>query len=294
MWGRLPTCGRLAIGLAALSNMNTVAIVGVGLIGGSFGLALRQAGFAGQIIGISSQPAIDAGLRLGAISGSGSLEEAAATADLIYLAQPVDRILTTLETLGPLAATNCLITDAGSTKTAIVTKASECLRFATFLGGHPLAGKEQRGVESAEAALFRGRPYVLTPTGQPTPVSAAFRSWLQRIGANVLETTPAEHDSVVALTSHLPQLLSTALAKTLGEQKNPRLQDIHGPGLLDMTRLALSSPDLWQSILETNQREVMTALDLFQQSLTELRQAIATGQLTGIFSAGASFARSIR
>jgi prephenate dehydrogenase len=273
--------------------MNTVAIVGVGLIGGSFGLALREAGFTGDIIGVSSPSAIDAGLGSGAISRAGTLEDAAA-ADLIYLAQPVDRILTTLEALGPLVNPNCLVTDAGSTKTAIVHQASKCLPAGVFLGGHPLAGKEQRGAESADSSLFRGRPYVLTPTGPPTPASAAFRSWLERIGARIIEASPAEHDSIVAFTSHLPQLISTALANTLRDQGNPSLQDLHGPGLLDMTRLALSSPDLWHSILQTNRAEVLKALDAFDQKVTEVRDAVARGNLTSLFAAGATFARAIR
>ncbi len=153
--------------------IRTVAIAGVGLIGGSFGLALREAGFEGELLGVSSPPAIEAGLRSGAIERAATLEEAAATADVIYLAQPVDRILKTLEQLGPIARQNCLITDAGSTKTAIVQRASDCIRLTTFLGGHPMAGKEQRGSQAAEAALFRGRPYVLTPDRSETPLSIA-------------------------------------------------------------------------------------------------------------------------
>lgn len=130
-------------------KIHTVAIVGVGLIGGSFALALRKAGFAGEILGVSSPPAIQAGISVGAISRGVSLDEAAARADLIYLAQPVDRILETIEMLGALARPGSLITDGGSTKAVIVRKASEHIRNASFLGGHPMAGKEQRGVEAA-------------------------------------------------------------------------------------------------------------------------------------------------
>ncbi len=125
--------------------MKTVAIVGVGLIGGSFGLALRKAGFTGELLGVSSPPALEAGLKSGAISRSATLEEAAAEADLIYLATPVDRILQTLQTLGPFARPECLITDAGSTKLAIVQKASECLPFGVFLGRAPDGGKRTAG-----------------------------------------------------------------------------------------------------------------------------------------------------
>jgi prephenate dehydrogenase len=276
--------------------MNTVAIVGVGLIGGSFGLALRKAGFSGEILGVSSDRSLEAALRAGAISSAASLEQAAARADLIYLAQPVDGILRTLEHLGPIAHPRCLITDAGSTKSAIVQKARQHLRAAMFLGGHPIAGKELRGVEAAEAELFRNRPYVLTPI-DPTPSSPAsreFRSWLQRIGANVIEMPAEEHDATVAFTSHLPQLLSSGLAATLARQSNPNLDRIFGAGLLDMTRLALSPPDIWLSILETNKREVANALESIIHVLALMKGALDTGEIIKYLNAGAAFASKLR
>lgn len=274
--------------------MKTVAVVGVGLIGGSFGLALRQAGFEGDLLGVSSPPALEAGLRCGAIDRAASLEEAASSADLIYLAQPVDRIIDTLALLGPLTRPDCLITDAGSTKAVIVRKASQSIQSATFLGGHPMAGKEQRGVDAAEANLFRGRPYVLTPNTAPTSLSTEFVEWLHRIGANVIEMTPAEHDRIVAFTSHLPQLLSTALAGTLAAQTADGIPQVFGPGLLDMTRLALSTPDLWASILATNKEEVALSVDLFVAYLRSLKEAMATDDLPSFFERGAAFSSIIR
>ena len=274
--------------------MRNVAIVGVGLIGASFGLALREAGFAGEIIGVSSPSAIAAGLERGAISRAATLAEAARHAELIYLAQPVDRILETLSTLGPLASAECLITDAGSTKTRIVEQASRTLKLATFLGGHPLAGKEQRGAAFADAALFRNRPYVLTPIAPETPATQEFRQWLIRLGANLLDTSPEEHDQVVALTSHLPQLLSTTLSHTLAEQSNGALPKIFGPGLLDMTRLALSAPDLWLSIFSTNKPAVLRAIDDFVFSLNHTRYAIETDNISDLFNIASQFAISIR
>lgn len=275
--------------------MKTVAVVGVGLIGGSFGLALRQAGFDGEIIGVSSARAVQAGLRAGAISASATLEQAAARAHLIYLAQPVDRILETLEHLGPIAPAGCLITDAGSTKAAIVRKAALHVRAATFVGGHPVSGKELRGVEAAEAGLFRNRPYVLTPVDQASSEgSRGLRPWLQRIGANVIEMPPEHHDATVAFTSHLPQLLSSALAATLARQPNASVQRIFGAGLLDMTRLALSPPDLWLSILETNKHAVAGALDSVIQVLVEVKDAFDRENLTKFLEAGRTFASALR
>src|SRR5581483_5868108 len=163
--------------------METVAVVGVGLIGASFALALRRAGFSGRIVGVSSPKAIEAGLAIGAISEEASLERAAETADLIYLAQPVDRILQTLELLASRVNSKCLITDAGSTKAAIVGRATDLLPPDRFLGGHPLAGKEQRGAEAADGLLFRDRPYVLTPSGAMTASMNELQDWLRRIEA---------------------------------------------------------------------------------------------------------------
>lgn len=274
--------------------MNTVAVVGVGLIGASFGLALREAGFEGEIIGVSSEAAIEAGLRAGAISSKATLEEAAGRVDLIYLAQPVDRILTTIQELGRLLSAPCLVTDAGSTKAAIVQKAADCLPSGAFLGGHPMTGKEQRGADASEARLFRGRPYVLTPASSESPATQEFRSWIERIGANVIDMSAGEHDSVVAFTSHLPQLLSTALAATLERQREPYFSRVFGSGLLDMTRLALSSPELWLSILETNKLPVGVALDALIESLLELKVLVQENDSADFFAGAAKFASRIR
>jgi prephenate dehydrogenase len=276
-------------------KIQTIAIIGVGLIGGSFALALREAGFSGEIVGVSSPPAIQVGIDYGAISRGVSLEEAAASADLLYLAQPVDRILETIEVLGRIVTRNSLITDGGSTKSVIVKKASEHLGSAAFLGGHPMAGKEQRGVEAADAQLFRDRTYILCPPATAvSPFEADFRSWLTRIGATVLEMPADEHDATVAFTSHLPQLLSTALADTLAKCNNPHLQSVFGGGLIDMTRLALSSADLWESILGTNKAAVADALDEFVKTLAGIRQAIGSDELREYFTRASAYSCELR
>lgn len=275
--------------------MNTVAVVGVGLIGASFGLALREAGFEGEIIGVSSEPALRAGLKSGAISSSASLEHAAARSDLIYLAQPIERILATIEKLAPLISPHCLVTDAGSTKTLIVQKARELLPPGSFLGGHPMTGKEQRGAHAADPNLFRGRIYVLTPDSRKSRiVEQEFRAWLEKIRCNLIEMTPEEHDTVVAYTSHLPQLLSTALAATLQRQNDDRMRVVFGAGLLDMTRLALSSSDIWASIFRTNKARIEAALVDLMQTLAILKGNLQTGDPVDLFAPAANFATVIR
>jgi prephenate dehydrogenase len=275
--------------------MESVAIVGVGLIGASFGLALRRAGFSGEIAGVSSPGAIRAALQAGAISRECSLRDAAETADLIYLAQPVERILETIESLGPIVRPDCLVTDAGSTKRAIVRKAEQSFANHVFLGGHPMAGKEQRGAEAAEGTLFEGRTYVLTPGPKPLSQMKEFESWLHAIGARVVLMSPDEHDIVVAFTSHLPQLLSNAISVTLAEQGNFRISHVFGQGLLDMTRLAMSSPEIWKSILDTNRDYILEALCKFTHHLQHLEESLRRGdRIDEMFSTGHTLAAKLR
>jgi len=278
--------------------MQTVAIVGVGLIGGSFGLALKQAGFGGSIVGVSSEASIRAALARGAIDRSATLDEAARAADLLYLAQPIGRILDTLRHLDALVRPEALVTDAGSTKHAIVTEAHKHVRRCQFLGGHPLAGKEKRGVAEADAELFRSRTYVLTP-GAPeeleTPAARSFVEWLRRIGARPVVLGAAEHDRLVALTSHLPQLASTALAATLAATLTaPDDLEIAGPGLIDSTRLALSPYELWRDILATNTESIDQALTAYINELEQLRENLRTRGAQEEFVRGAALAVRLR
>jgi prephenate dehydrogenase len=272
--------------------METVAIVGVGLIGGSFGLALKQAGFRGRILGVSSPRTVAAALERGAIDEAAPLEDAAARADLIYLAQPIGRILDTLRKLDPLVRPGALVTDAGSTKREIVSTAALYLRRCRFLGGHPMAGKEKRGVEEAEAGLFAGRAYALTPR-QPADLDLDFVEWVRRIGALPVILDPEEHDRVVALTSHLPQLASTALAATVAQNVLEHLE-VAGPGLIDTTRLALSSYELWRDILATNTFEIERALTAYIGELEHIRDNLRTRSLEEEFASGAALAAWLR
>lgn len=266
--------------------MNAVGIVGVGLIGGSFGLALRQAGFTGRIVGVSSQPAIDAALARGVIDEGLPLDRAAAASDFIYLAQPIERILQTIDVIDEYARPGALITDAGSTKFAIVNRAASAIRRARFVGGHPMAGKESRGVEEADADLFRGRPYVLTSR------DAELEMWIERIGARLVVMTAEEHDRLVALTSHLPQLISTALASVIGAQ--PDASKVAGPAAVDLTRLALSPYDIWRDIFATNADSVDAALGAFIEKLEQLRSALRSPEMERAFEQAATAAKVLR
>ena len=261
--------------------IRTVAIFGPGLIGGSFALALRQAGFTGEILGVGASPYVERALELGVISQIASVEQAVERADVMYLSETVDGIMRLLEQVSPTIRSECLLTDAGSTKRTIVRIASELLPPGIFLGGHPMAGKEKRGVDNAEATLFRGRPYLLTSRPQ-TPLAFEFVDWLHLIGAQVVYLDVDQHDRAVAFSSHLPQLLSTALALTLSRQKGLVIESVAGPGLQQMIRLARSTPELWSSILESNQDEVSLAVESLAETLNELRVNLSAAKIVDL------------
>jgi prephenate dehydrogenase len=278
--------------------MESVAIIGVGLIGGSFGLALRAAGFRGRIVGVSSSASIETAVAMGAVDAGVSLDEAARSCDLLYLSQPICAIEETLERIGGIAAADTLITDAGSTKVSIVGKARRVVRSALFIGGHPMAGKESRGVAAATADLFRGRPYILTPASLDdlnTPAGRGLQTWIERFGSHIVTVTPDEHDRAVAFVSHLPQMASTALAACLADSpdasENVRLA---GPGLADMSRLALSSFDIWGDIVRTNAGNIDHALAVYIDKLTELRDNLQTQRLGNVFGSASAIAQRIR
>jgi len=264
-----------------------VTVAGVGLIGGSFALALRQAGFAGKIIGVSSQGTIQAALARGVIDEALPLAEAAGQSDVVYLAQPIIRILETLDVLDGAVRPGTLITDAGSTKRAIVERARETIKRGRFVGGHPMAGKEARGVGAADANLFRTRPYVLTGT------DAELEDWIGKIGARLVKLDAAEHDRRVALVSHLPQLLSTALASLIAD--HPEAAKVAGPAAADLTRLARSPYDIWRDIFSTNAEEIDLVLSDAIARLQTLREnLLSEADMQAAFARAAQAASQLR
>ncbi len=263
----------------SVPSIKTVSVVGVGLIGGSFALALRQAGFGGRILGVSSESTLARALELGVIDEGCPLDQAVPQSDLVYLAQPVMRIAADLGRVCELAQDHALVTDAGSTKGLIVAQARELFRGGPdFLGGHPMAGKEGRGVGIADSDLFRGAVYALVPTGTElprSPVAREFMELLAGIGCVVKVMDAVEHDRTVAWTSHLPQLVSTTLAAAIGKHlAGPADLEVAGDGLRDMTRLAASPHDVWAPILETNLEEIDEALEGFVREIEALRTSL--------------------
>jgi prephenate dehydrogenase len=266
--------------------VNSVAIVGVGLIGGSFALALRKAGYAGKITGVSSPSTVEKALKLGVIDAALPLAEAVAAADLVYLSQPIQQIIETLGVIDSHVRPGTLITDAGSTKVVIGERAASTVKRGRFIGGHPMAGKESRGVEQADPDLFRGRPYILTAR------EPELESWIERIGARLVIMNPTEHDRSVAFVSHLPQLLSTALAVTIGDV--PEAAQVAGPAGSDFTRLALSPYDIWRDIFATNPGPIDAALAAYIAKLEQLRSQLKSPEMERVFEQAALTARGLR
>lgn len=264
----------------------TASIVGVGLIGGSFALALRKAGFKGKIIGVSSPATVREALDRGVIDEALPLRDAAGQSDLIYLAQPIEKILSTLDDLDPHVFPGTLITDAGSTKSQIVARAARRVKRGRFVGGHPMAGKQTRGVGEAEADLFRDRPYVLTSR------DATLERWIRRIGARLVFLDAQEHDRLVALTSHLPQLISTALASSIANQ--PGAAQVAGPAAIDLTRLAFSPYEIWRDIFSTNAESIDAALGVFIEKLENLRRSLRDPEIESEFARAAESAQALR
>jgi prephenate dehydrogenase len=225
------------------------------------------------------------------------VQEAAEQADLLYLAQPIRTILKTITSIADIVRPGCLVTDAGSTKGEIVSHAVQKLTRCQFLGGHPLAGKTSRGVLSADADLFDGRPYVLTPNNDSDlqhPAALELVSWVRKIGAHPLVLSPEQHDRTVALTSHLPQLASSALAATLAGRLNDEQLRVSGPGLADTTRLAQSSFEIWEDILMTNSAAIDEALGVYIDKLQIFRQNLTNPYLGKEFEVAAEVARKFR
>ncbi|WP_269495159.1 prephenate dehydrogenase [Castellaniella sp. S9] len=256
-----------------------LAVVGIGLIGGSFAAALRRAGQVGRVLGVGRrQASLDRALALGLIDEVVDLEQAARRADLILLATPVGAMRAALEALGPHLRPEALVTDAGSTKADVAAIARAALgeRLRQFLPGHPIAGSEMTGPEAAHPALYHGRKVVLTPLAE-TPVRA--RDWLTRVweacGAHVLLMDAERHDRVLASISHLPHLLAAAYMAQVSREGDADLRlSLAGTGFRDFTRIAAGSAEVWRDIFLSNRESVLDELAAFERVLGELRKTL--------------------
>ncbi|HUX45212.1 MAG TPA: prephenate dehydrogenase [Terracidiphilus sp.] len=281
-----------------------IAILGTGLLGTSAGLALRAAGFPGHITGWNRSPeGAQTALDLGALdSVSQDALQMARESQLVLLATPVFSILDWMEKLAPVLGPAHLVTDVGSTKAQITAAGSRLYNEpgkASFLPGHPMAGKERGGASLGEATLFRGTVWLFTDvdsesrTPQGTSLVADWRRWVTALGAKTLDLDPVRHDELVAWVSHLPQFVATALSALLEEEvgEAPELKDVGGRGLREMTRLGASPFSMWRDIAYTNTEPVQAALLKLEQRLAHLRENLRTAGLREEFDKANRFRR---
>ncbi len=265
-----------------------LAVVGVGLIGGSVALALKRAGVVGHVVGIGRGRAnLERALALGVIDEiAADPASGVAQADTIVVAVPVGQLDSVLRAIRPALAEHVVITDGGSTKQDVVAAARPALgeRWPRFVPAHPIAGAEHSGVDAARADLFDGRNVVLTPLAE-TDADATARAevlWSQ-CGARVARMTPAEHDRVFAAVSHLPHVLAYTLVSMIAKRAEAsQLFGFAAGGFRDFTRIASSSPEMWRDIALANRDALLAEMDAYGEALDRARALVAAGDGPGL------------
>lgn len=268
--------------------INKLVIIGVGLIGGSFGLALREGGLVREIAGVGrSLENLSAALGTYVIdSSSQDAAQAVPDADLVLLAVPVGQMATVMQAIAPHLSAHTVISDVGSTKQDVVALARQHLaaHFPRFVPGHPIAGSEFSGVKAARGDLFRARNVVLTPLSDTDPAASALltRLW-EACGATVSQMSPQQHDALFAAVSHLPHILAFALVDYIASQPNAeQLFDFAASGFRDYTRIAGSSPEMWRDICLANREALLQQIGGYEQELAQIKTLIEAGDGAGL------------
>ncbi|MBA4342474.1 MAG: prephenate dehydrogenase/arogenate dehydrogenase family protein [Methylibium sp.] len=267
---------------------NQLGVIGCGLMGGSFALAMKKAGLVKRVIGYSKSPSTtETAKRLGVIDvAAESALLAVSGSDIVLLAVPVAATEATLKAVKHLVSQGVLFMDVGSTKCDVVDAARRTLgnRLDSFVPAHPIAGKESGGIQHADATLYQGRQVILTPLPQTDPVlvQRATDVW-SALGSQVLKMTPENHDAAFAAVSHLPHLLAFAFFEAVARQPAGRdYLSLGGPGFRDFTRIAGSDPAVWRDILIANKAEVLAQSQRFRAALDELEAAISSGDAAAL------------
>ena len=278
--------------LNILMSIRQITIIGTGLIGGSLALALRKAKFAGRIVGCDREAALEKARQRGAIEeGTTNPADAARGSDIVVLATPVLAIIDLIDRLGPALPAKTLLTDVGSTKAAVVERAVKVMSKAAskqFLAGHPMAGKELSGVDHADPDLFRNAVWFFTPIdGQRLNdgLIGEYAEWIDKIGARVATMPAAEHDRLCAWISHVPQMMSTALAAALVEEFGAEAPVLPAGGraLQEMTRISASPYSMWRDVAISNKKNLEDALWKVEQRLAHIRENLGTRELAAEF-----------
>lgn len=269
-------------------SFRQITIIGTGLIGGSLALALKKHRFAGRIIGCDRAPVLERARNKGAIdAGHTNPSDAVRGSQIIILATPVSGIIDLIERLGPALPAKTLVTDVGSTKAEVLQRAKTVFGKnigVRFLAGHPMAGKERSGVEFADPDLFQNAAWFVTPVaGQKIydGLSGEYLEWVEKIGARIASMDAHEHDQLCAWISHVPQMISTALAAALVDEygEDAPLLEAGGRALREMTRISSSPYSMWRDIALTNKANIRNALLKLEQHLAHIRENLDTREL---------------
>jgi prephenate dehydrogenase len=283
-------------------SIRQITIIGTGLIGGSLGLALRKKKFSGRIVGCDRESILEKARNCGAIdTGFSDPGDAVRGSQVVVLATPVLAIVDLIERVGPVLPEKALLTDVGSTKTAVVERAMQVFGKSVgkkFLAGHPMAGKELCGVEFADPDLFRNAAWFLTPLPEQNlneGIFAEYTGWIDQIGARIAMLPAQEHDRLCAWISHLPQMISTALAGALVEEfgADAPLLQTGGRALQEMTRISASPYSMWRDIAISNKKNIEDALWKLEQHLAHIRENLATRQLAEDFELAHALRKSV-
>lgn len=268
--------------------LNKLVIVGVGLIGGSFALALKKAGYVRHVVGVGrSEKQLKLALQLKVIDAiETDLKAALSDADLVLIAAPVGQTENLFKQIAPHLTQGTVVTDAGSTKQNIAALAHKCLanHLTQFVPGHPIAGAEQSGVSAARADLFENKTTVLTPMPEndAKAIDVVSDAW-NACGAMVKSMTPQQHDSIFAAVSHLPHLLAFTLVNYIAQRDDAEtLFDFAASGFKDSTRIAGSSPEMWRDICVANRNALLKELTSYQRQLARMHELIDRSDASGI------------
>jgi prephenate dehydrogenase len=271
-----------------------VAVVGFGLIGGSIGLAIKRRWPKSRVVAIDETSVIDTAVRSGAADTGGNGVALCKDAALVVLAAPVLQNIEIVQRLGEFVPSDCLVTDVGSTKRAMVAAAARVPDI-KFVGGHPMAGASRGGLAAARPDLFDGHAWILTPDARHVDQLEPLERFVHGLGGVPHIMSAELHDRLVGAVSHLPQLTATALMHVVGRLAGDAGFELAGPGLADTTRLAESPADIWRDITATNEETLRDALDAMIATLTELRNDLADrGKVDAIFASAAQWRHALR
>ena len=271
-----------------------IGIVGLGLIGGSVALAARELWPTSLVIAVDNKDVLETAMRLHAIDVAADDPVVLAEVDLVILAAPVRQNIEWLGELDEHVRQPAVVTDTGSTKRAVVEAARALPPKFTFIGGHPLGGSAKGGLENARSDLFKGRPWLLTPSGASGDALEKLTAFVSALGAQPRIIDAAAHDRVLAFLSHLPQLTASALMQVVGDAVGQDGLALAGRGLADTTRLASSPAEIWRDITATNADEIGLALDELIAMLQDLRHDLPVGdRLADVFNGAASWRRAL-